>query len=179
MQRDLAKSWIEDEDFFRHQCQLGRKYEALTIQKLIGAGIPAKDFQLMDDGFRDNPGEIAKYTANSKDLLIKGWPFEVKSRNVYFTTPDDWPSNYWPMFLDTVKGFEAKVVKPVGYIFISQKNNALLGASMKNKSNWTRQKKFDRERQIWDEFYCLGRDDVFDETELIARLQKMPTRQSN
>ena len=169
--RDTTKSWIDDENFFKHMCEVGRRYEAMVIQKLRDHGI--EDIRQLDDGFRKNISEIKKYTANSKDLLIKGWPFEVKSRNVYFTSPDDWPEKFWPMFLDTVSGFESKKIKPVGYIFISQQTGALMAASTANRKGWEIQKRFDRERKITDNFYCLGRDDVIDEDELVAKLVKM------
>jgi hypothetical protein len=174
--RDLSKSWIEDENFFKHMCEVGRKYEAIVMQKLIDAGI--EDVQLLDDGFRKNVADIKRYTTNSKDLLIKGWPFEVKSRNVYFTDPDDWPANYWPMFLDTVAGFESKKAKPVGYIFISQKTGAMMAASTAkiNRQKWDTQRRFDRERKIWDTFYSLNREDVISEDELITKLLAMKTK---
>jgi hypothetical protein len=173
MKRDTTLPWIEDENYFKHMCALGRKYEAIIMQRLVELGVDPADIQLLDDGFRDNPEQIASFSENSKDLLIKGWPFEVKSRNVSFTEPDDWPEIYWPMFLDTVRGFEAKKSKPVGYIFISQQTQKLMATSTARKPEWTKQKKFDRDRKIWDEFYCIDRDLVIDEEALTKKLLEM------
>ena len=174
VERDKSLSWIEDEAFFRQMCDRGKKYEALVAQKLGEHGITG--VQLLDDGFRKNISEIGKFTASSKDLKIKGWSFEVKSRNVAFTSPEDWPVNFWPMFLDTVSGFEKKVIKPIGYIFISQQTGALMGASCRNRESWEIQRRFDRERKIYDNFYCLQKKDVIDEAALIEKLKAMPEK---
>lgn len=143
--------------------------------KLLQAGVT--DIELMDDGFRDSVEEVENYTKTSKDLLIKGWPFEVKSRSLAFSGPDDWPSWAWPMFVDTVSSLDSKDDPPVGYIFVSQKTNAIMSASVSLKYLWQKQDKYDNARGIWDRFYCVRRGHVLNEQQTIEKLLRMPHRE--
>src|SRR5574337_1983615 len=142
--RDLSKKWIDDKEFFDEQRKIGEEHLHLIRKKLISAGIEPVEV-VSDDysGLRNNPYEISKYTKNNKDLLIKGHLFEGKSRgiNYTFTSKDDFP--FWPMFVDTVSGFDAKTVKPLGVIFISQDTKRLLATSSRYSATWTKMPGFD------------------------------------
>lgn len=135
VERNPNLTWIEDLDYFRDQCLLGKEFERFVAAKLSKHDIQVS---VEDDGIRDSIGQIARYTKTSGDLKIKGWPFEVKSRNVRFTTPDDFP--YWPMFVDTVKSFDQKSIKPKGYIFVSQPTGILMGFTSKHIINCTKRR---------------------------------------
>lgn len=174
VQRDPAKSWIEDEDYFRAQCELGRRFEQLVAERLRALGI--EDVVCLDDGFRESVEDIHKFTKTSGDLKIKGWPFEVKSRTESFKTPKDW--KFWPMFVDTVGSYEQKKVKPVGYIFVSQETGRLMAVSTSTKSSWKRVERFDRKRQIQEMFYCVAEKHVLSEEQLIEKLKAMRTREA-
>jgi len=170
VERDPSKAWIEDEAYFRDQCATGKSFEKFVVEKLIAAGIA--DVEHEDAGFRKDISEIHKFTKSSGDLKIKGWPFEVKSRSENFQTPEDW--RFWPMFVDTVSSFDKKLVRPTGYIFVSQSTGALMGVSSKYKDKWTVVKKWDNKRKISEQFYCVSREYVIGETRLIERLKDLP-----
>lgn len=170
VERDPSKSWIEDEAYFKAQCETGKSFERFVAEKLTKAGV--SDVIHTDDGFRESVGEIAKFTKMSGDLKIKGWPFEVKSRTENFRSPADW--RYWPMFVDTLGSYEQKKVKPIGYIFVSQHTGALLAVSTHTRKHWKIREKFDHKRQISETFLCVAKEHVLDEAELIKKLVSMP-----
>jgi hypothetical protein len=169
VERDKSKRWIDDEAYFKDQCDIGKSYEKRVAQRLIEAGV--ENVLHEDAGFRKSRGEIAKFTKTSGDLKIKGWPFEVKSRTESFMTPEDW--RYWPMFVDTVTSFDKKLVQPRGYIFISQITGALMGVSTTHKDKWTVVKKWDSKRRITENFYCVDKLYVVSEDKLIDGLKKL------
>lgn len=171
MARDWKKSWIEDEDFFREQLTMGKSMESLVAQKLTDAGIP--DVHHEDMGFRKDLSEIKFYSEETHDLWIKKWPFEVKSREVEFTEPDDWPMNLWPMMVDTVQSFSEKKIKPVGYIFISQITFKMMAVSLKSFRHWTTILRYDHKRGIKQEYYAVKKNHVISEADLIQRLRDM------
>lgn len=167
--RDPSKPWIEDYEYFREQCLIGKEFERFVAAKLKLHGLSV---EVQDDGIRESIDQISGFTKTSGDLKINGWPFEVKSRNVRFTEPFDFP--HWPMFVDTVQSYESKLVKPRGYIFVSQPTGALMGFSTKHIPECSKVAKFDRKRQIEDLFYCVDRRFVLREETLIERLKILP-----
>jgi hypothetical protein len=169
--RDFGKDWMDDAEYFRRQRAVGQSFQECVATHLRAQGVdPIVSY---NDGFRASVAEIQRYTRESKDLLIRGHHFEVKSRAVQFTSPDDWPRNYWPMFLDTVDGLNAKNVEPTGYIFISQKTYAIMGVLLKSIKDWSIEKRFDNQRGFAENFYCIPRSCVLSEPELVQVLQAL------
>ena len=81
---------------------------------------------------------------------------EVKSSSRIFTDAvDEYP--YETLFVDTVSGFDAKVVKPVAYIFVSQKTGGMVCLSPKTKSSWNKVDAHDSKRNIDDCFYSVSK----------------------
>lgn len=163
--RDRSKPWIEDEEFFREQREVGQAYQEVVAGKFRSFGMSVT---VLDDGFRSSIGQIDLFTRYSSDLLVDGEKVEVKSRSVKFTSPDDW--KLWPMIIDTVSSFDEKDQKPLCYVFVSQETEALMGVMTSTMPAWTKHKIYDRSRLITDEFYCVSREHVLDERQLVHRL---------
>ena len=88
------------------------------------------------------------------DWLQQG--LEVKSSSrIFGDVVDEYP--FETLFVDTVSGFEAKVVKPVAYVFVSQKGGGMLCLSPKTKPDWKMVDAFDSKRQINDCFYSVDK----------------------
>ena len=86
------------------------------------------------------------------DWLKQG--LEVKSSSrIFGDVAGEYPFD--TLFVDTVSGFDAKVVKPVAYIFVSQKGGGMLCLSPKTKPDWKIVDAFDSKRQINDCFYSV------------------------
>jgi len=174
IKRDKNLSWSQDDKYFKEMLDKGREQQKLVINKLKVYGVE-NITDTIDYSFRKDISESTKYSKNDKDILIEGRIFEIKSRDIKFTSPEDWPKSYWPMFLDTVKSFDQKIEKPVGYIFISQKTGALMATSVSKKNEWTTDKKWDHKRKIYDNFYFVDKKNVFDEKELVRKLKNLKT----
>jgi len=169
--RDPTKHFIEDDDFFRSQRDEGQLWKFYAAGRLSTLGVAP--MVLIDDGFRRSQNEIAKYAGRSGGLIVRGHNFAVKSRDVAFTSPDDWPKNWWPMIVDTKRSFEGKWVKPTGYIFISRRTQRLMGVLCCEASRWVVQKRTDGDRGL-DEFYHAPRELVLDEAQLVATMKALP-----
>jgi hypothetical protein len=95
--------------------------------------------------FRATLADVGTFTRLDQDLIVNGRVLEVKARDVYFTTPQDYP--YSTVLLDTVDGYNAKAEKPHGYVIVS----ALTGAMLYTPSNpevWVQAMQPDPERNI-------------------------------
>lgn len=173
VERDLTKSWNQDDEYFHSQLKIGQDFEKVVVKRLIAAGVK-NVFFIDSGGFRKSLAEVSKHTKTSHDISINGWIFEVKSRDREkpFYTPDDW--KHWPLYVDTVSSFDKKLKKPKGYIFISQATEALMGTSVKYKDRWTIQKGWDNKRKIPDNFYCVSKEYVISEDKLIQKLKELP-----
>ena len=81
---------------------------------------------------------------------------EVKSSSrVFGDMVDAYPNE--TLFVDTVSGFDAKVVKPIAYIFVSQRGGGMVCLSPKTQPSWRRVEAYDRKREINDCFYSVDK----------------------
>jgi hypothetical protein len=165
--RDFSKGYMEDHDYIRAKIKAGWDWEDYVIRRL------AEDYRIYDvkcraRSFRKSVADIATYTVHSGDLLIRGRLFEIKSRNVKFTAPSDWPT-WWPLYVDTWDGYRAKLPKPWCYIHVSQDTGAFMATMTERDKSWIPKPGVDREegRAM---FICAHPRDVLDEAGLVARI---------
>jgi hypothetical protein len=163
-------AWMENDPLFQDQLERGRWYERLAMRKLCNYGVG--EIVAKNHGFRGDRKDIPWYTVLSDDATIKGWPWEFKSRDVAFTNQHNFP--YEQIMVDTVRSFEEKAVRPVGYVCISQLTYMLIGLDVSTKSEWDVVKKHDRTRDIDDYFYVAPRACFLDEPTLVAKLRNTP-----
>ena len=84
----------------------------------------------------------AKDFKDEEDILANGKIVECKSRNLDFTSAEDFP--YDTVLIDTVESWETKIRKPVMYVCVSQLTGATIALDVqKNRENWS-------EVTIWD-----------------------------
>jgi len=76
---------------------------------------------------------------------------EVKSRNVVFHTPEDFP--HPTILIDTVSGWEGKRPVPQLVLCVSQQTGALMWLPTKTKQDWIISSRYDHVRRITDSFY--------------------------
>lgn len=141
------KDWSQNDELFLKELEEGhawQSYPALFF-KLHGLKVEVPRLTI-----RENIEEADKWK-NSIDLFVEDVPFENKSRNEEFTYSGDFP--YETIFVDTVEGYDAKEVKPYGYIMVSKPTGCLLWLPSSTPGKWTKEKKFDNTRQITCEFY--------------------------
>jgi hypothetical protein len=105
-----------------------------------------------------NEEDIRRMTVNEKDIILSdGRCLEVKSRNLYF---DDDPTSfpYNELLVDTVSGYEAKAIKPLAYVFVSQKSKRMFALPAYTRDSWKITKKYDNKRKHEDKFYLATTD---------------------
>ena len=89
----------------------------------------------------------SKEHANSADIVVNGHIIEVKSRDLVFTSAEDFPFD--TVAVETKQGFEAKTDKPVMYVTVCQHNGALIALDVaKTRDEWEVKRRFDTKRRI-------------------------------
>ena len=94
-------------------------------------------------------------TLNEKDIVIDDLVLEIKSSNRSFRNADDFPHN--PLIVDTVHGYDSKVIKPWAYVIISQITRGIFVIPTATKQYWTITTFYDAQRDIEDRFYMTSK----------------------
>lgn len=153
---------------------LGGKYAETVAERLRSDGIDCYAPPIKIARNNEERDYMTKYEtdivlANLQDCL------EVKSSSRFFT--DDVKSYpYDTLFVDTVSGFNAKVFKPLAYVFVSQKGNGVLCLSPKTKPSWEIVEAYDSVRKITDSFYSVSKEMLQPYSLLLGSLQKLQRR---
>ena len=162
--------WARNDALFKKLVTEGHAWQALPylFLKLQGFEVEMPDLTIRED--------ISKAGAwlETYDLRIGEHLIEVKSRPFRFTSPQDWPRQRLPAFLDTTKKWDAKSVKPFAYVFISKQTGAMVAtcATEAAQGRWGKQKSFDRVRKIREEFYTVGREHLVTMDLLVGALRQ-------
>lgn len=133
----------------------GHTYNEYVASLLESEGISCNVPELEIAESRD---DISRFTLNEKDIILNdGRVLEIKSRNLNFTEdPQSFPFN--DILVDTVSGYDAKKIKPLAYVFVSQKTGKVFALPTYSKDAWKVQRKFDNERKHYDSFYVADID---------------------
>ena len=92
---------------------------------------------------------------NEKDIVIDDLVLEIKSSSRSFRNADDFPHN--PLIVDTVHGYDSKVIKPWAYVIISQITRGIFVIPTATKQYWTITTFYDAQRDIEDRFYMTSK----------------------
>ena len=119
-----------------------------------------------------NNQEREHMTLHEQDIVLS-WthhPIEVKSSSRDFTENIiDYP--YETLFVDTVHGYDSKKIKPLAYVIVSQKSDAMVCISPRSSNNWERVNRFDHQREISDWFYSAPKSSLIPFNALVEHLQ--------
>lgn len=143
--------------------------EVAKVLNSRGVRCVAPDVKIANNSYERD--EMTKF---EKDIIFD-WTdmcLEVKSSTRDFT--DD--ISLYPfdsLFVDTVSGFDAKVVKPVAYVLISQKSRGIVCISPKTIAQWRKVNTFDNKRQIMEWFYSAPKSVLRSFDDLVAYLKKL------
>ena len=143
---------MEDEDLFLRELRGGHAWQLLPAAFFALHGLKVEVPQLSIRG----DAQDARIWSNSTDILLNGWPVEIKSRRESFTSAADYPFD--TAFVDTVSGYIAKQVKPLAYVIVSRPTGAMLCLSVaKTRAWWEVLAKHDRVRDIDERFYAIDK----------------------
>lgn len=153
---------------------LGGKYAELVAKRLRSDGIGCYAPPIKLARNNEERDYMTKYETDIVLTKLKDY-LEVKSSSRFFT--DDLQSYpYNTLFVDTVSGFDAKVFKPLAYVFVSQKGNGILCLSPKTKPSWEVREAYDSVRNITDRFYSVSKEMLQPYSLLVGSLQKLQRR---
>jgi len=129
----------------------GHGYNLYVADLLQHFGVPKVD--VPEFTIATTHDEIKDKTLNEKDIVVDDLILEVKSSSRSFQNVDDFPFN--PVIVDTVHGFDSKIIKPFAYVMISQITQAIFVIPVSTKYDWTVQTFYDAQRDIEEQFYLV------------------------
>jgi hypothetical protein len=161
---------MENDELAFRQMRIGWLWQKYVACFFEAHGLPV---DLPEFALRESRKHIADF-ADERDLTVAGHRIEVKSRDLHFTTfPVSFP---WARpFVDTVNSYDYYKVKPIAYVFVSQKTGALLatrGGQDECDEWWEKQEKYDKVRGIKDTFYVTSKTRLTPIGPLLDRLRK-------
>lgn len=140
--------WYKNDELFRKEVSKGHAYERYVADYLSDEGL---DASITEQTVRDHVRDASQYE-KELDIIVEGRPCEVKSRDLWFTGPHNFP--YDTIFVDTVSGWNAKDPEPVAVLCVSQKSKAIIVLPISStREQWTSTKRWDHVRKINDLFY--------------------------
>jgi len=164
-------NWLNDHKLFYSELLNGVKFQKIIEENILKLDIEVHtpDFYYKFDlgknetqyeEWMKSRANIEKtreeYGQKEEDILIGKNKIlcECKSRDIYFTDVSSFP--YLDIFIDTVKGYENKKIKPSYTFCISQKTKSIiyLDSSPQNKNQWIKRVIFDKKRGIEELNYC-------------------------
>ena len=148
----IQTPWAENDELFRRELEEGHRWASK-----VGALLEAEGLQVAVTPmeWRATLADADQF-ASEYDLLVEGQIVDVKSRRLDFTGAHDFP--YRTVIVDTVAGWDAKPVKPVAVIDISQKTGGVFVVPVSTFPEWRQEPAYDRVRQIREVNYTVARD---------------------
>jgi hypothetical protein len=159
--------WNLNDELFREQIAIGRKWEAYIAHQLILSGLEVFVPRL---AIRSHVSERKKYR-DVRDMVVEGRDVEIKSRKEDFSRPSDFP--YDSMFVDTREKIESKG-PPFAFLVVSQMSGCILAIPGKTRSKWVIRAGFDRTRKINEEWLACPIKLVRSFDEFIVFLKNSP-----
>lgn len=147
--------WSQNDTLFLEECRKGHYFE-----RYVASVFRYFDFkvQIGEQSFRSSIHDAGRYLKSSDLLIDDRWVIEVKSRNLRFTCPEDFP--YDNILVDTYKGWRAKSPMPHYVVCVSQATNRMIvtPSSAKDMEHWSVVSAKDGVRGIYDLFYQAPRE---------------------
>lgn len=158
--------WFDNNELFVKECKDGHRWERYVATFFNLQGLPVA---LSKQTIREHVSQAKLYKKGS-DLRVAGMLMEVKSRNVAWNTPKDFP--YDDILVDTVSGWEAKSPVPRVIVCVSRKTSAMMYLPVKaTKADWDQVLKHDNVRDIEDNFYVAWKGLWRPIDELVTKLR--------
>jgi len=138
--------------FFVSQLSQGHKWARYVAKKLSDLDIPCyiNNMEVADTV------EGRRKFYNEKDVVFTKMSgcLEVKSQSCKFTNdPSSWP--YKRSIVDTALGWSRKNPRPLATVLVCIHNGAMLVIPSSTESQWIVEEKYDKYRQITDNFLTV------------------------
>lgn len=164
-------AWRENHDLFLAELKEGRVWQewAAGELKIRGLRVELPEFE-----FRKHVRDADHFTATDCDMTLRGTAvgdvvIEVKSRPIHFIDPAGYP--FPTALIDTVSGWNAKLVEPRAVLLVSRTARRALVATAATRPAWAVARRRDAVRGIWDDFYEVRREHLRGLDWLVKRLR--------
>jgi hypothetical protein len=147
--------WHENDDLLRRQLLIGHEwacYAATSIEHRTRLTVDVSPFEM-----RENLADRRRF-ADEWDLTVngpKGVRLEVKSRDLPFTGPGDFPHE--TAFVYSVRGWEAKTHRPAAVLLVSQQNGGIAVVKVSGAQDWYRRQIRDTVRGVTYDVFEVDR----------------------
>lgn len=131
----------------------GHGYNHYVADLLRQFGVPKIDVPAFS--IATTHTQVKDMTANEKDVVVEDLILEVKSRALSFKDADDFPHTL--ILVDTVYGFDQKIIKPFAYVYVSQITKGTFVIPTSTRSMWTIATIYDRARDLEVECYFVSK----------------------
>lgn len=165
-----TSNWLQNDALFLQELQKGRRFELMLALQLLEQGLIVQaPTQINTDPKRDRSDYLQQH-----DLIVSPhWAarprvLEVKSRDLKFTCPQDYP--YESAYVDTLAGWKRKDPKPVEIVIVSQITGSAVVCPVSSQKVWRIQEFHDFQRQISDRAWTVPRDELKSFDELVRWL---------
>jgi len=129
-------------------------------QTLVKFHLQRRGIRVQDEGLRiRDTWESPTESSGKRDLLLFEHNLEMKARDVAFVSPGDWP--YDTVIVDTKSDWDQKAVKPLAYIFFSQRTRRMIWTPGGDSSRWIVDTHHDRVRGYDEAFYEVGKHETY------------------
>jgi len=143
-------AWRDNHALFEQELKKGHSWQTKVGEVLIEAGIPAIVSGIMPVQYTRN--KSYNYPEDRDIFIEPDFVIEVKSRNLYFTSPYTFPFD--TAIMDTVRGWDQKDPEPRAVVLVSQLTGAMICVNvMEAKKDWSQEVIWDSVRQIKDNTY--------------------------
>ena len=145
--------WFANDRLFRQELEAGHRWAGLVAARLVEAGL---DVHLTPMEWRETVEDRHRF-ADERDIEVRleeaTFTIEAKSRRLAFgDDPVSYPYN--TALVDTVTGWDQKVVKPKAVVLVSQQTSSMLVVPVRStRGQWTVKRTRDRIRGIEDRWY--------------------------
>jgi len=153
----------------------GHGYNIYIADLLASFGVPNVD--VPEFTIATTHDQIRDKTMNEKDVIVDDFILEVKSSSRSFKDVDDFPHN--PLIVDTVYGFDSKIIKPFAYVIISQITHNLFVIPVATKYDWGIQEYYDSQIDITERFYMVQKRHCRPFIELVDILLERANERTN
>lgn len=139
------------DDVFRREAVIGHGWSERVAAALNSVGVKCHTEPLE---FAKDVADRARF-GNEQDVILDLLPgcIEVKSRAGLRFTADPASYPYDTAFVDTVHGWHKKNPTPHAVVLVSRPTGHFLVVGAGSQKHWTKEVRFDRQRQITDTFY--------------------------
>jgi hypothetical protein len=155
--RFVQSDWFDNDALFFEELREGHR-----AAELVADALRERDLHVVVTPLevRDRVEDRHDF-ADEHDLLVgarRPCRIDVKSRNLKFAGPNDYP--YATAFVDTVAGWRQKTHKPVAIVLVSKLTGGMAVIPRSSEEDWRSQPRFDRRRQIEDDFFLVDKREL-------------------